>query len=70
MPKQKPVKSQKLLNNEYYDTQDVFDELYQRSAKGEAFSNLMNLIRSDNNIKLVYRNIKTIAGAIPQEWTT
>ena len=63
MPKQKSVKSQKLRNNEYYNTQDVFDELYQRSIKGETFNNLMKLIRSDNNIKLAYRNIKNNSGS-------
>lgn len=63
MPKQKPVKSQKLRNNEYYDTQALFDELYQRSAEGEIFNNLMCLIRSDNNIKLAYRNIKSNSGS-------
>lgn len=63
MPKQKPVKSQKLRNNEYYDTQALFDELYQQSAEGEIFSNLMCLIRSENNIKLAYRNIKNNSGS-------
>jgi len=63
MPKQKPVKSQNLRNNEYYNTQNVLDELYQKSVKGETFSNLMKLIRSDNNIKLAYRNIKNNSGS-------
>ena len=62
MPRQKPAKSQKIRNNEYYDTQTVFDELYQRSSKGENFNSLMKLIHSENNIKLAYRNIKNKSG--------
>jgi hypothetical protein len=62
MPKQKPEKSQKLRNNEYYDTQGMFDELYQKSLDGNIFSNLMSLIRSDKNIKLAYRNTKNNGG--------
>jgi len=63
MPKQEMKKSQKLRNNEYYNTQSMFDELYQRSVNGESFSKLMNLIRSENNIKLAYRNIKNNGGS-------
>jgi group II intron reverse transcriptase/maturase len=63
MPKQRPEKSQKLRNNEYYDTQGVFDELFQKSLDGEVFSNLMSFIRSDSNIKLAYRNIKSNSGS-------
>ena len=57
MPKLKPVKAQKLRNNEHYDTQSMFDELYQKSSRGEIFSNLMKLVRSDNNINNVLDNI-------------
>lgn len=62
MPKQ-ILKSQKLRNNEYYDTQEIFDGLYERSSKGEIFKNLMGLISSDNNIRLAYRNIRNNGGS-------
>lgn len=62
MPKQ-ILKSQKLRNSEYYDTQELFDGLYERSSKGEVFANLMGLISSDNNIRLAYRNIRNNGGS-------
>jgi len=62
MPKQ-TLKSQKLRNNEYYDTQMLFDELYERSSKGEVFTNLMKLINSESNIRLAYRNIRNNGGS-------
>lgn len=62
MPKQ-ILKSQKLQNSEYYDTQELFDGLYERSSKGEIFTNLMGLISSDNNIRLAYRNIRNNGGS-------
>lgn len=43
MPKQ-ILKSQKLRNSEYYDTQELFDGLYERSSKGEIFTNLSVLL--------------------------
>lgn len=36
----KPKKHKKLRFNEYYDTQQLFDDLYNRSSKGEIFKNL------------------------------
>jgi RNA-directed DNA polymerase len=56
-------KRQKLRNNEYYDIQDTFDELYRRSKQGSTFNNLVNLIASDQNILLAYRNIKKNKGS-------
>ncbi|PEA52425.1 group II intron reverse transcriptase/maturase [Bacillus pseudomycoides] len=56
-------KKQKLRNNEYYDTQEMFDELYALSCKGSRFKNLYNLVISENNIKLAYRNIKRNKGS-------
>ncbi|ONI39988.1 group II intron reverse transcriptase/maturase [Candidatus Epulonipiscium fishelsonii] len=57
-------KKQLLRNNEYYDIQQKYDELYHKSKNNESFYNLMNLITSDNNIDLAYRNIKTNKGSI------
>ena len=60
MPK---LKDQRLRHNEYYDMQDALDELYAQSKEGRTFNNLMDLIQSDRNIKLAYRNIKNNNGS-------
>ena len=44
-----------LRHNEYYDMQNVFDELYDKSTKGSEFHELMDIILSENNILLAYR---------------
>ena len=56
------AKITKLRNNEYYDMQDNFDNLYEKSLKGYYFTNLMQLISNENNIVLAYRNIKKNKG--------
>ena len=56
-------KKQSLRNSEYYCMQSEFDELYSQSQKGRIFQNLMEIIRSDENIKLAYRNIKRNGGS-------
>lgn len=43
--------------------QEVFDDLYARSLKGEMFTNLVDIILSRKNILLAYRNIKTNDGS-------
>ena len=53
----------KLRHLEYYDLQRTFDELYEKSQKGHKFSNLFEIIASDENIKLAYRNIKRNKGS-------
>lgn len=55
--------SKKLRHLEYYDLQRTFDELYEKSQKGHKFSNLFEIIASDENIKLAYRNIKRNKGS-------
>lgn len=52
------TKQKKLRHLEYYDLQNVFDELYSKSKDGKVFNNLMTIIQSEENIKLAYRNIK------------
>lgn len=52
-----------LRHAEYYGMQETFDELYQKSKNGEVFKNLMDLILSQNNILLAYRNIKANGGS-------
>lgn len=48
---------------EYYEMQTKFDQLYKESKEGKSFNNLMNLIGSEDNIKLAYRNIKRNEGS-------
>ena len=61
--KQKLLKRQKLRNNEYYDMQSVFDELYKNSLAKCEFKNLINIITTEENIRLAYRNLKKNAGS-------
>lgn len=56
-------KKQKLRNNEYYDLQKEFDELYAKSKENKNFTNLMELITCEQNILLAYRNIKKNKGS-------
>lgn len=58
-----PLKKQKLRNAEYYDMQNVFDELYAQSVKGQRFHNLMEWIKRPANIKLAYRNMRKNSGS-------
>ena len=58
------TKQKKLRHNEYYNLQDTFDKLYAESLKGAKFNNLMDIIKSPNNIKLAYRNIKANKGSM------
>lgn len=58
------TKQKKLRHLEYYDLQEIFDKLYADSKQGEVFTNLMDIIRDENNIRLAYRNIKRNAGSI------
>jgi len=57
------VKNMALRFNEYYDVQQLFDNLYALSQVNHNFHNLMNLISSRENILLAYRNIKTNKGS-------
>ena len=56
-------KRQLLRNNEYYEIQEVFDELYSMSNANKTFVNLMKHITSEQNILLAYRNIKKNKGS-------
>ncbi len=60
---QPQIKKQKLRNNEYYDTQKIFDDLYAKSKDGKKFTDVMSIITSENNILLAYRNIKKNKGS-------
>ncbi|MCM1055193.1 MAG: group II intron reverse transcriptase/maturase [Bacteroides sp.] len=64
MPKEKKKCIDSLRHNEYYDMQNQFDELYDESIRNSKFENLMDIVLSENNILLAYRNIKTNGGSI------
>lgn len=55
-------KRKKLRHNEYYDIQDILDELYSLSREGKYFKNLIETMKSEKNIRLAYRNIKRNGG--------
>lgn len=59
----KSLKKAKLRYNEYYNTQETFDELYLLSKKGYRFKNLVPIIKSESNILLAYRKIKRNKGS-------
>lgn len=67
--KEKPKKEEKrkcdwkCRQAEYYGMQPVFDDLYQRSADMETFTDLMPVILSRENILLAYRTIKANRGS-------
>ncbi len=56
--------STELRNNEYYDMQNTFDWLYDKSKNHDTKGiDLYSLIISKNNILLAYRNIKNNTGS-------
>lgn len=60
----KQQKNSKLRHLEYYDLQETFDKLYADSQNGKIFNHLLELITSDENIRLAYRNIKRNSGSV------
>lgn len=59
----KMLKKDKLRYNEYYDMQNIFDNLYKQSQSNSKFTRLYNIICSDRNILLAYRTIKRNHGS-------
>ena len=57
------TKQKKLRHSEYYDMQDCCDNLYAKSKHGDVFTSLMEIISSEENIRLAYRNIKRNSGS-------
>lgn len=57
------LKKTKLRYNEYYDIQKVFDSLYAASKNGNNFYKLLEIIGSEENIRLAFRNLKTNSGS-------
>lgn len=60
---QQKLKRRKLRYAEYYNLQSLFDSLYVDSQKGKVFTNLVQIMSSDENIKLAYRTIKGNTGS-------
>lgn len=63
MTETKQQKVPKLRHLEYYDLQSTFDRLYAESQKNKVFDKLMDIICSEENIKLAYRSIKRNSGS-------
>lgn len=57
------MKRKKLRHTEYYDMQDCFDTLYAQSVNGYTFYGLTEIMSSNENIRLAYRNIKRNTGS-------
>ena len=58
----KVLKVTKIRNMEYYDMTHVFDDLYAKSLKNQKFTNLLEIIQMEENIKLAYRNMRKNSG--------
>lgn len=54
---------QKLRNNEYFGLQTTFDDLYNESKSGRYFTDLYDVIISEENIMLAFRNLKSNTGS-------
>ena len=59
----KTLKRKQLRNNEYYDVQGGYDQLYENARDNANFTHLIKLVMSAENIKLAYRNIKNNNGS-------
>lgn len=64
MPIKNIKKTQKIRNSEYYNMVEIFDKLYEDSKNDKIIINLMEIITSDNNLILAYRNIKNNSGSL------
>ncbi len=57
------LKKNKLRYNEYYDMQSIYDQLYTNSKNGNNFYKLIEIVGSEDNIRLAYRRLKTNKGS-------
>ena len=48
----KILKKKKLRNNEYYNMQSIFDNLYKRSKQNQNFNKIYNLIISKDSTRI------------------
>ncbi|WML42227.1 group II intron reverse transcriptase/maturase [Neobacillus sp. OS1-2] len=60
----KALKKGSLRFNEYYDIQNVYDNLYKESQRGKDFKELIEIITSRENILVAYRKIKSNRGSL------
>lgn len=60
----KALKKTTIRHAEYYNLTELFDDLYQKSCDGKIFTNLVEIISSENNIQLAYRNLKNNTGSM------
>ena len=60
---ERKTKQRKIRNSEYYGMEGIFDGLYADSRKGRVFNHLMEIIESEENIKLAYRTVKKNTGS-------
>lgn len=61
---ERTLKKNALRYNEYYNMQNIFDNLYQKSKENKIFKDLYRIIVSNENIQLAYRNIKRNKGSL------
>ena len=52
-----------IRNMEYYSLTNEFTNLYEKSKNVEVFKNLMGIIKSENNIRLAFKNLCTNSGS-------
>ena len=57
------LKRKSIRYAEYYNMVEVQDKLYADSKSGKTFKNLIDIICSESNIKMAYRNLKTNKGS-------
>lgn len=53
----------KIRDIKYHGLTETFDDLYEKAKEGKLFTNLYDLIISENNIMLAYKNLKKNAGS-------
>lgn len=63
MQRKELLKRSSIRYAEYYGMVEVQDALYKDSADGKIFTKLIEVISSDANIKMAYRNLKTNDGS-------
>lgn len=59
----KTRKVNRLRYNEYYDIQNEYDRLYEKSKENHNFKDLLSLICDERNIALAFRNIRNNNGS-------
>ncbi len=67
---ERTLKKNALRYNEYYNMQDIFDDLYRKVKKVKYSKDLYSIIVSEENIQLAYRNIKNVIEVVIQQVQT